>query len=260
MSNISPCHEKNAIQSVAFALEFIQEIAVDTLQQAMELHEKDEALRMDLVRVGKQEALNIQINNGVQVAHSELGGVSFESLSDTGNPLWTVQLHKKGIAVICRDYSRWEYVFPQAQAYFSKFLFLVSEMDIGTVALEYVDEFLIDDIKLEWKSELFNDKTKYIVNNIFETDDFWHSHHGFFTTSDKPLDYKVLNSVNIEYVSEVPSNNYKVVIRTQHKSAVKLKIENSKIYEIIESNHALNKSILIDLLSENMLDRIKLKD
>lgn len=264
MSNVRPCNDNNAIKVVAYALDFAQEIDENLIKQVISLYNADEELNQDLTRSQPQQSFNIAITNGVQVQQETLGGILFENFAGGSEPVWSLVLRKNGLAVTCRDYTRWDSIWPQAKGYLSKIISLLNDIPVASTTLEYVDEFIIDNIHSAWKEELFKQDNSYIMNNVFNIKDFWHSHHGYFTQSESSSVDKVLNTINIEYVQEEPRKISKIVIRTQHKSLISgILISDSFLNEvfseIIENNHRFNKEILIDLLSDSVLESIKLK-
>lgn len=263
MSNVKPGNANNAIKVVAYALDFVHEIDESTIKSAISLYNEDDSLNQDLTRVQPQESISIQINNGVQLQQQTLGGVAFERISDKATVEWSLQLRKQSLSVTCTNYTKWENIWTKAQEYLSKLLPLLSDVEVASTTLEYVDEFIINDISSPWKEELFKRDSTYLTGNIFDTKSFWHSHHGYFSECSCGNVEKVLNTVNIEYVEEQKKIN-KIIIRSQHKSLIqgifiKDDFFNTVLNESIESNHKANKNILINLLSDSMLKEIDLQ-
>lgn len=264
MQYVEPCNEKNAIKVVGFALDFAREIDEGVIKSAISLYNEDKELNEDLTNLQTQDSIRVEINQGAQIQRQTLGGVVFEKLSEKGQAEWALQVRRHALSVICTNYTRWdENIWPKAKMYLSKILPILEDIQIASTTLEYVDEFIIDK-DTTWKEELFKKDNKFLPNNIFQVNDFWHSHHGYFSESSCPQVDKTLNTVNIEYIVEKPKKIHKVAIRTQHKSLTKDAYINETFMDdifsmSIENNHTANKAILLDLLSDSMLKTINLE-
>lgn len=267
MSNVQPCKDQNAIKVAVFVFEFVKPLDITVIDNTIELYNADESFKKELPRVTPHNAITIQIVDGVQKASSnELNGVSFERFNSSGELEWSIRLIKESINISCYEYTRWDEVWSKVKEYFNRMEPILSVHDVSLVGIEYLDEFIINQKDSNWKKELFNTGSKFIPNHIFELNDFWHSHHGYFSNNIKSvLGNKTLNNVNIGYFNEENVTD-KVHIRMQHKyritqSGVKI-TEDFIINEaenIINSNHEVNKEILRNLLSIEMLKTIQLE-
>ncbi len=267
MSSVKPCKMDNAIKVAAFVFEFVKPLDKTVIENAIKLHNDDEVFKKELPKVTSHNAITIQIIDGVQKAsNNELSGVSFERFNSSGEHEWSIGLIKESINISCYEYTRWNEVWPKVKEYFNRMEPILSAHDVSLVGIEYLDEFIINQKDADWEKELFNTDSKYIPNHIFELNDFWHSHHGYFSNNIKSvLGDKTLNNVNIGYFIEENVTN-KVHIRTQHKYMITqadTKITKdfimSEAENIINSNHEVNKEILINLLSTEMLKSIQLE-
>lgn len=265
MQNVEPCNSNNAIKVVAFAIDFAHEVGEQYIKDAINLYNQDADLNKELPHVQPQESIHIDITNGIQAQKQTLGAVVFENFSELNEPIWSIIIRRNGIAVTCRSYSRWDTIWPQAKEYLSKMLTLfVDKVQIGSITLEYVDEFLIQDISSDWKKDLFNNTTRFLTTNVFDVEDFWHSYHGYFSKSTNDHIVKVLNTINIEYIEEEPKSLHKIIIRTQHRSLTENIIIDAQFLDTIfskaiDDSHQANKEIFVNLLSADMQKRITLK-
>lgn len=267
MLNVLPCCSENAIKVVAYAVDFREEIDDKLIHEAIAIHNDDSEFSQEFPHKNPQKSLKIEVRNGVQLHQEELSGIIFEKLGTSGEPLWSLILRKDALAVTCQDYSRWNQISTKAQEYMSKMINILQGVKVASVTLEYVDEFIITDPSLPWKEYLFNPNSKFFTQNVFAVQDFWHSHHGFFSECSCANVDKVLNTVNLDYVEEEMKNikKNKVVIRTQHKARTDDVIIDEKFMDTIfkssiEENHLTNKTIFRDILSEGMSKKIKLGD
>jgi uncharacterized protein (TIGR04255 family) len=266
MSIVTPHNEKNAIKIAAFAFEFSEPINKLVIENAISLYEADKDMSTALPSKKLRQTLTIQIGGSQPPsphAPEDISGVLFSSIKPSGDVKWSVELSSEALIITCGDYTRWDEVWKETLVYFSKFATVLSGQKISLVTLEYQDEFIIDNTQEgDWKDALFNKKTKYLSKNIFEINDFWHSHNGFFQKG-PTTGLRILNLINVDYRQE--EGVLKAIIQTQHKSllddflSVAEEEAQEKINTIIEENHAINKSIFLDLLSEEMCDSINLK-
>ena len=266
MSNVQPCKEQNAIKVAAFVFEFGKQLDMTVIENTIAFYNDNESFKKELPRMTPHNATTIQIVNGIQeAAHNELSGVTFERFNSSGEPEWSIRLIKESINISCHEYTRWDEVWPKVKEYFNKLEPILSIHDVSLVGIEYLDEFIINEKDSDWEKELFNIDSKFIPNHVFELNDFWHFHHGYFSNNiDSELGKRTLNNVNISYFGE--GDIIKVHIRTQHKYMITqegIKITEDFIAKeaenIINSNHEINKEILRNLLSTEMLKAIQLE-
>lgn len=265
MNYVEPSNERNAIKVVAFALEFIEEIEESLIYELIGLYQKNDRLKDALPRKELHQSVVLQLGGSQQATPKQAGGVTFDCLSPDGTQKWAVSLRTNALIVSCAEYTRWDDIWLQAKEYFSLILPILSEKHFSLVALEYIDEFIIKNGSRasEWKDELFKEDSRYIPSNIYEIQDLWHSHHGFI--SNEQNDITTLNNVDIDYISEKGFvKTDKIIIRTLHKSKLiqpRLYDDNflSEVVEsILNTNHGENKTIMRDLLSNEMCSEINL--
>lgn len=266
MCNVNPCNDQNAIKIIAFAFEFQEEVNEDLVQELVFLYQKTDALNKNLPRKELLHSMTIQISeHGQQMQNQKLSGVTFDSLMPDGTQALAMTIRNNSVVFSCGKYTRWHEVWETSKSYFKIILPLFKNKTFTLIGFECIDEFIITDVS-NWKDELFNSSSKYIPSNISELKDLWHSHHGFLITDKEPVEYKTLNNINVNYIAEsrVPLVN-KIQIRTQHQSRLKSPIKYSEdffenvAYKIMNKNHNFNKELMVDLLSNDMCQRIKLE-
>lgn len=264
MTTIKPCSGANAIKVVAFAIKFREEVTEEEVQKALDIHQKNSIFKTFLPRKQLHEAVTVELGLGSmpQSSIKKLGGVTFDKLTENGEQKWALIVKSDSLVCICTEYTRWAEVWKQASDLLSYLLPAVESKKVSEIALEYVDEFTIEGYKdNSWTTELFNSKTKYLSPNVFEQTSLWHSHCGFFNTD------HLLTKINVDYVLDEQNDMQPLVrIHTQHR---KTDLENACISneflsgvvsQSLENQHQINKDILRDLLSQNILQIIKLKE
>ena len=264
MTNVKPSNDNNAIKVIAFVLEFQQEIDESTVDKLRVFYQNNAEIKKDLPREQLLHTMMIQMEGQQQVSNKQVvGGVAFDSLLANGSQEWSLSVRGNVVVVTCGRYTRWDQVWNQAKSYFSAVLPLLSDKTFKFITLEYVDEFFISNHNSEWKKELFNLESKYLPSNIHDLDGFWHSHHGFHLHEVQPVEQRVLNNIDIDYISD--PGGHKLLIRTQHKSELLEAINYSENFmdetvdKIMNNNHTFNKELMVNLLSTEIQSKIKLE-
>ena len=223
MYNIKPFADSNAIKVVAFAVEFSNNVEAPMINEIVKLYNHDDNFKSSLPLIQPINVTTIQIVNGAETRTEAVGGVQFLRIKANGEVDMALKLQGNSLSIICQSYTTWEKVSSEVFGYFSKVIPSLKEQSINAITLEYIDEFNTDDKTHKWIDELFKKDSKYICAHVFDVDNFWHSHHGYFSNfHDGETDIRVLNTVNISSHSE--TNNitqevqYKAVIKMQHKA------------------------------------------
>lgn len=266
MPNVKPCNEQNAIKVIAFAFEFQEEIEESLIHELILLYQNTDELNKSFPRKELLHSMTVQISeHGQQTQNQKLSGITFDRLMPNGTQELAISIRNNSVVISCGKYTRWNEIWEKAKSYFKIILPVLSDKTLTLVGFECIDEFIITDIS-NWKDELFNSSSKYIPSNISELVDLWHSHHGFLINDNEPVEHKTLNNINVNYISETGASSInKILIRTQHQSRLKLPVKyNADFFEniadkIMNKNHNFNKELMMDLLSDDMCNRIKLE-
>lgn len=260
MYNIKPFADANAIKVVAFGIEFTNRVDLPLVNSIIALYNNDTNLKESLPLMQPLNVTTIQISDGVQSQAEAIGGVQFLRLQKDGTVEMALKLQGNSLIVVCQSYSTWTEISSEALKYFSRLIPSITEQLINAITLEYVDEFITDDRSNKWIEELFNKDSKYICENVFDVDNFWHSNHGYFNTIEQNGEQiRVLNTVDINTIEE--TNNITKEIR--HKAIIKMrhKAETSSVdslEEIMTNLHNTDKVMLKNLLTENIQEMIGL--
>ena len=77
----------------------------------------------------------------------------------------------------------------------------LERMDIVAFNLQYHDRFIWDGDLSEFNSAIvFREESHLLAPNIFDVDDLWHSHHGYFEYPDEPYKHQLLNSMEVQLI------------------------------------------------------------
>ncbi len=260
MLNVRPCNKENAIKTVAFALELEKEISESTITAIQNLYKENKDFQDDFPLENVLSSVKVQMGVGVQqISSTAISGVNY--LSSETNPNWILRIQGKTISITCNAYTRWEHVWGYSRKYFGKIIECFDDYSLIKVALEYLDEFQVSDTKNNiWIDELFKDSSPYLPKFIYEMKEPWHSHNGFIT---EDAARRTINLININFGKTNTSSGL-LTMQTQHAStfyqAHRLEVNVlDQIIEVMEHNHQANKDLLDVVLSDEMLDIIKLK-
>ena len=270
--NVKPYSERHAIKNVVFALEFAQPVQSDFLR-AIRSGTVNEQLQAELPRVIEQKALvfnftTVGTNLGAPVggAPQPLGGLTYDKLRPNGEAEWAVTINQGMLLVNCGAYSRWNGIWPEAKKLLSMILPTVLEAtSIGTVGLQYVDEFSsIGDKEAFRLDDLFAAHGRFIPPNLLECRGQCHSHHGYFEDVKEPVAGKILTNVNVD-VLEQPSRMV-ASITGSHRcmpfaplamgGVDEMLADDGLITRIWNKLHRCNKGVIGNILTEEVKNAI----
>ncbi len=261
-------NKHNAIKGVAFAIEFTDPINDKQLDELIKIYNSDESLNKLLPRFQEAEQVVVQVSGPSQNSQKPTrSGVMFDSIKENGEVNWAVVPSGLNLVIQCNDYSRWDEVWGKAKEYIYKLSPALKECTVKRVGLEYMDKFFILDKEMGWADKLFKKESDFIARNIFKIDDLWHSHHGFFEKNSN--NEQTLTRINIDHVSDSQNKDnleeFCVEIRTHHSTSIntvplKEICATNALEEEMLSHHQKNKDVLKNLLIEDVLKEIGLKE
>ena len=138
-------------------------------------------------------------------------------------------------------------------------------------SLNYIDKFVWNGAIEDCNPKLLmQEGSQYLCNHIFGTRELWHSHTGVFIRVDE-YSRRLLN-VNINYLDELSPDDQKRVIVITTSITDQFNQQNYKPYLSSDDNesniglvrdhmrdmHNFNKSVLRQLITEQMCKRISL--
>jgi len=269
MEHVRPCNDENAIKIVALAFEFEgKNLQENTVEELIKIYRNNKEMLNNLPRVQKQQTVRMTVGNNQAAGPSSITGVTFDHLTPSGGQKWAVMVNQDQFVVSCSDYSSWTTFWTEAKAYITTLIEPLKAQKIKNITVEYADEFaILKNDSQEWIDELFNRDSHFLPSYIFDLEDLWHSHNGFFSvkSDSTKLKSKNLNVINIEQVPDEESGS-KIMIRTQNKTmlddaqSINEFFGSGNAEAIVDNNHEMNKNMMKDLLSAEMLKKINLGD
>lgn len=273
MTRVVPIAEKHAIKSVSFGLEWQKPLQVDELTLLTALHAR---IADTLPRVTPLQELFFQVKVGApdpsqepQPAKQQVAGVVFDALQRNGEPAWSLNIQKNILAVNCHVYTRWADIWTQARALMAPFIppLLLRERGISVIGLQYGDQFkVVEDPRGFRAEDLLRAGTPLVPADVFELEDLWHSHHGYFERHGGPTAHRRLNAVDVDVVDG--SDGRLIQVATAHRAMLDkpasdpsrlLNDEGGELEQHMVELHNANKSLLRKLLNDDICDRIALR-
>lgn len=268
-----PIHDAHAIEQVAIIVEFNHLLDDLSLIEVYKLSEKFKDDLPGKVEMAKQ-GLSIPLEKqGAVTHHPPISmGIGLRRVAPDGTIVDELRIERSSITFITTSYTRWGKIWGKASLYFKELLptYLSNGSSLIAIGLNYADKFV-------WKGDpdecnpkfLIREDSKYICNHIFGTKELWHSHTGVFIRVDNHT--KRLLNVNIDYIDDIkPEGQKKIVsiattITDQFNQPSYIPLDNTENqFSIIESHlndiHVFSKSVLSELIIENMCKRIALNE
>lgn len=253
MKTIEPFSERNAVKVVAFGFNFTSRISDTEMELLIEKLNNDVILSKEFKsNITEEISMTIGPDN---VSHQKItkGGIFFNKDDN-----WIINISKEFIVITCREYSRWHIIAPIVYNYLSN-LFQIINNELNQITLEYLDEFKILNTETEWKKELFNIDSKYINQNIYNINDYWHLNQGAFIKIND-ISHKLLDTISINYFADEQDNfNNKINIRSQHILLFENQEKfNKDIFEnYFDKIHKHSKNIFENIINKNIIKEFK---
>lgn len=245
MRFIKPFSSKNAVKVVGFAINFSE--IVSDIEIVIENIKKDENFKNFYSSISEEITTIITPDNITQQRSSKAGII-------LQNSDWVIDFSKNMLVINCKKYTSWTEVSKQVFEYINIVLKYIKK-DINQIALEYLDEFEILDIKSNWKDELFVKDSKYLNESIKELDDFWHINQGRYLKLDK-INSKVLDNIKIKFFADQRDNlKNKINIMCQHRVVFqKYEEYDKKIENYFNTLHTHTKDIFENIINKNIIE------
>lgn len=267
---VKPFSDRHAIRQVIIALEFAVPLSSSALLKLDS--EAGEQLRIELPKFSKQEAITVNIGHmhtgalsRVVGAQPELNGLSYEAMAKDGTTAWALIIDANQVIVACGEYDRWAGTLDRAVRYLSLVIpHVLGASPIKVIALQYLDEFTSVESRKDFKpTDLFDEKTSYLVPHSLKCNESWHSHFGYFDVAKPPLSQKRLTNVNVTAAElgakmQVQINcTHKLILADALKSGNDLFAQDGLIVQALGDLHVENKRVVGNLLRDDVKDAIK---
>lgn len=275
MSKTTPIRTSNAIDEIAFVILFEKELDDTTFSRLTELEAE---LCSDLP--------DYKVSNVVQMVFdpeaprmpvSKQGGVVCSKKVNTEQSRleWSVRVEANNIIVTCSEYTNWNEVWDKAKGFLLAAVnkFNLEENPVVEIVLQCVDKFIFDEDMSEYKTgEVFNEESSYLTRKVTANNpDSWHIHQGWFEASEDNA--RILHNLNLnahkqhQLEPHITSISHLVKIRMADGSLIS---DNAALCggdggvgyleKVMIAAHTSNKKVLLDLLSDSMLDAIGLTE
>ncbi|MGY4237296.1 uncharacterized protein (TIGR04255 family) [Bradyrhizobium sp. USDA 4449] len=256
--DFEPINADHAVQSAAFSVILDGPVS----QGAVQALGRRRDLTSELPAVQTPEAieLNLPGPSGAPVPRRMLG-VQLAHLRPDGTPAWALRLMGQELAVECTRYTRWARVWETARRYLTTGLEVIPPGDrarrIANLAHVVVDQFVANRETYNLLSLL--KESRFIAGVAFRAGPTWHNHVGWF---EKAADdsHLWLNQLNIDAVRD--PNNGQLLVQITHNqdvrfhTAIELAAVDGILDETMNRLHNQNKSILYELLNDEMAQKI----
>lgn len=217
------------------------------------------------------QVMQMAIGQGIPAGGGQtitLGGLRASKKGNApGTQARSVTLTRENLLVQINDYTRWSKVRPDIEQCLQQLLPLVGEhRAVRRINLQFNDVF-------RWRanpadlhmSEVFRKVSPWLPAHVFEVPSFWHSHHGYLAERTAPITCQQLNNINVSYGQQDGEPTVQAVLAHQGAMPVaaplwvKTAEDVRPVMELLDAFHADNSSILADIFSDEVLQRIKLK-
>ena len=250
----SPHSETNPLASVAFGLLFHREF------REVDIKAFVDAVNSDLIRVvpGRKflKGQTFEISNGVPRALDleQISGVEYSKFNDAGEPIVTFKVNGAEARVLLSSYQSWqlawEVVSPILETALSVLCGLNSQKALVS---QYQDIYKVEKGVSGWKNVLFRENSKYLPSFIYECDDLWHSHSGWY---DYLENRKLLTQLFLNFLDQQDEESSSVysVLDMKFNHVLHLNEGENTPLEwktVFRSIHDYNKMIFSNMLSDD---------
>lgn len=273
MTTVVPIAGPHAIKTVSFGLEWQEPLQEDLLILLRALHVK---VRSQLPRLTQHEEIGLRIIVSpappVQEAppRPQLAGVTFDALQPNGDPAWSLVIQRNFLAVNCHLYTRWKDIWATARGLLLPFVpVLARECGIAVIGLQYVDQFRAVGPAEQFRAgQVLREGSRFLPPGVFELDDLWHSHHGFFQNLAEPSAHRRLNTIDVDVVGA--DHERLIQITTAHRALLDQPAtdgaalldhdDGGELHHHMVDLHLANKRLLRQLLNDTLCEQINLRD
>ncbi len=182
-----------------------------------------------------------------------------------------LQLQPSQLIYFTSRYISWNYFKERMISLLSQFLHeTLSVLNINIVKLEYWDRFVFNgEPNNVAYGELFRFGSRHFPNFLFDQVDLWHSHIGYFASSELNVKRLINFNVDILDIATAPDANSQIPGLPKRSAGLYSMAQDSieasaapdnlnKTEEILDQLHAILKDVLADALTAEAANRIAL--
>jgi hypothetical protein len=266
-----PINEDHAIHNAAFGITLSRAIAWSSVSS---LVKSPLDWRRDLPAIELSQFVDVQLNPQTgQPVNRLVRGVEFSHKRPDGSASWQLDVLGTEIKVATSLYTRWEPTWAKAGNILLEVAGQLANVDgeqgqtVTAIAMTVTDIFWTEDIEPDY-SELFNPATDHISHAVLRSGRLWHSHSGWFVGRPEG---RVLNQLNVDArtgtddssIPGLPDDRTRVVIQHNqvYRPTIPIPFPANAVQDVtlfeVPLMHAQNKSMLREILSPSMQERIK---
>jgi uncharacterized protein (TIGR04255 family) len=265
-----PIHAAHAVEQVVFVLQFevsLSDEAFANVQECAKQFQTDADMPIFMKRGG----IAISFSPAGQSAiPSQKSGFMLRRMRADGSVEKELRVEPDSITFMTSLYTRWDAVWMQARTYFEKLVstYATNSKIVG-VGLNYVDKFIWTGENSTCRADaLLRVNSKYLCAQIFETQDFWHSHTGAFIRADAQT--KRLLNVNVDHLEEGRADEMRRVVSVitiltdmlNQPGYMPAEISAENINQFLDRHskelHSFGKDVLGNIINDAMSKRIAL--
>lgn len=226
------------------------------------------------VRLLRSQLGEILLPEGFKASGSSDGPlVGFARTGIAGESTEEVHVHKRFVHSYWTEYRGWTLTRDASIKRLEPVLALAEngQIEISAVGLLYTDVFFNDDTSTYAATDVFNQSSKYLPPFVFAADEFWEAKSNWFEDLPGSEECTVYSALGIEAKPELEDEDSKDdrhVTEISHRQRIFFRDEcDSKrfankdvVATLLDGAYALNRNLMVGLLSDEMLVRIGLKE
>jgi uncharacterized protein (TIGR04255 family) len=263
--SIEPAAGKHAIEVIALAVEWGRPLSEEELHEVAAIYRASDTLTEFFPRIEEIKGLTVSLDSeDTKVSAPVMGGLQIVRAKDDGSPSWMVHVRPELISCNCMEYDRWRTVKPKAlEALLPIVKYATAKgHPIQAIGLQYHDMFRVKTAShADATGRMFRRDSRWLSPRIWEEDGPWHIHQGWFSPG--KLGRVDLNLLNVDVVTEQQGCVFRIfgqhralTVTRQGEAAAPFTTED--LSSVFESLHTCNKSVLLQLLAQNVCDQIGL--
>ena len=192
----------------------------------------------------------------------------FRRIEPDGSIAWRLKVDSHGLLVNCLVYTAWGDVWSKSKRFISEVLDVASsarEVSIRSALFQVVDVFNWSGLASDYSPDaLFAVDSEYLPKAVLNKGHLWHSHQGWYVSSNLPSSGKrLLERVHIDCAEkdELPHARIDVYHELSFSaSAESRKFIGDEVDGVFDYLHVRNKQVMRNLLTATILRRIGLND
>lgn len=272
IDHLYPFAGDHAIQNVILVFEWGADqlgtgLNAEQMKQVAEVAKTK--LQSEFPKIEEMKIVSLQLNPGSisQSQQLELGGLKLVKPGTFGaSEARSVTIARDHCAIQFSDYTRWGQVKADFDRYMEALVPAVCAITpIKAVAMQVTDVFTWKANPAELSlSEVFAQGSRWLPPHVFELKGLWHAHHGFFVEGTETSGFTQLDNVNISRARTEIGDVLQILM--SHRATLGSPCWD-KSYDpathigstIFEKLHGDNKSILKEVLTEQVLRKISIQ-